>query len=209
MDNQENQDINIISNSDSNIKNDKNESKLHYQLINLQPFLAENSKPKESKKGRKARRKKDDDGDSDESFKVDVEEERMFKMTTGKKVISLNPDEPVKERPKPVIDRTLQVDHVINLDELNLKEKITNFNMLLAIIEITKNTKYYGMSNSTKSRNFWEILERVEDFENVFGAFKSETLRKYWRLLSTVADMDKLLELIKENQTLIDNPILK
>jgi hypothetical protein len=81
--------------------------------------------------------------------------------------------------------------------------------MILAIMEITTNAKYYGMTNSTKSRIFWEVLENVEDFQNVFGSFKAETLRKYWRTLSFIENNEKLISIVKENEKIIDNPALK
>lgn len=168
---------------------------------------------KEVKKrgGKGGRRKKDDDEESDESFKINPSDQRIFQQLKDNKGIKhpSNLDQVQKERPKPVIDNTIIVEHIINLEELNKKEKISNTEMIFAILEITKNTKYYGMTNSTKSRIFWEILENFEEYGNVFGSFKSETLRKYWRTLSSVENNEKMINVIKEHQELIDNPVLK
>ena len=84
--------------------------------------------------------------------------------------------------------------------------------MIFSIVEITTNAKYYGMVNSTRSRIFWEVLNDVQEFKNIFGNFKSETLRKYWRLLSSVGEDEKLnslIEVVRDNQKNLDNPLLK
>jgi len=81
--------------------------------------------------------------------------------------------------------------------------------MILAIMEIATNSKYYGMVNSTGSRIFWEVLESIDDLNGVFGNFKAETLRKYWRLISAVKEDEKIINIINEHQKEIDNPLLK
>lgn len=164
------------------------------------------NKVEDKGKKRSGRRKKGDGQDSDESFHVDEEEKLFRKPKESKQTAS--PKEP-KERPLPKIDRSIEVKHIIDIEELNKKNKLSNSEMILAICEITTNSKYYGMQNSTRSRIFWEIIENMDDYENVFGSFRSETLRKYWRMLSAVENTGKIVKVVQENQKLIDNQLLK
>jgi len=209
-DNGKNNAVPNISDINTSTNNNLSHKPENLLLINDDQKTNKINVVKETKKrGGKGRRKKDDESE-DESFKIDEEEKRIFNQLKDINNTRLPGfDQVQKERPKPIIDRNLEVEHVVNLDDLNKKTKLTNSELLFAILEITRNTKYYGMSNSTKSRNFWEILESVEDFQNVFGVFKAETLRKYWRILSSIEDTDKLINVIKENDKLIDNPVLK
>jgi len=108
-------------------------------------------------------------------------------------------------------DQTLRKNKPLIIDLENLADNnkpLENSEVLLAIFEVTTNSENYGITQSNKSRSFWDKLGQVKLFEKILLSFKSETLRKYWRLLSEIPQR-KVLETIKKNIEPINNTFMK
>ncbi len=69
-----------------------------------------------------------------------------------------------------------------------------NSDVILSLIEICSNSAKYGLTNSNKSRLFWDELFKKPEVSVVFKNFKSETLRKYWRLINDLDKNEKVIE---------------
>jgi hypothetical protein len=98
---------------------------------------------------------------------------------------------------------------IIDLEKLSENNKpLENSEVLLAIFEVTTNSENYGITQSNKSRSFWDKLGSVKSFNKILLSFKSETLRKYWRLLSEIPQK-KVLDIIRRNIEPINNTFMK
>ena len=98
----------------------------------------------------------------------------------------------------------------INLEELSKNNKaLENSEVLLALFEITSNSKYYGLDLGNKSRSFWDKLSFLKCFEKILLSFKTETLRKYWRSFSDISNVKKIIEVIKTHTKQINETSLK
>ena len=98
---------------------------------------------------------------------------------------------------------------IIDLGKLVGKVEIENSDVILAIIEIcTFNKRYnYDCSNNTKA--FWERVVQEEILKKIFRNFKSETLRKYWKIIRLTGNSEKFIEVVKQNEEFINNPVFK
>jgi hypothetical protein len=98
---------------------------------------------------------------------------------------------------------------IMDLPKLAVKSDITNSDIILAIFEIcTFNKKYnYECSNNTKS--FWDRVVQEGILKNIFKNFKSETLRKYWKIIRQTGNNAKFMEIVRQNETFINNPFFK
>lgn len=101
------------------------------------------------------------------------------------------------------------VEVIIDLPKLACQPEIQNSDIILAILEIcTFNKKYnYECSNNTKA--FWERVVEEEVLKKIFRQFKSETLRKYWKIIRLVGNNDKFIEIVRQNEKFINNPVFK
>ena len=100
----------------------------------------------------------------------------------------------------------------INLKLVSQKSKITNVELLLSILEIAKNYKYYQFQDfSNKSKCFWENVITVEELKRIFDKLhlNAETLRKYWRSLKTIIEIEKITENINQNKEFIESTNIK
>lgn len=98
---------------------------------------------------------------------------------------------------------------IIDLTELQKKDKITNSECILTIMEICLNSKKYKFQHQNSTRVFWEEVAANEKLVNILKLFKSETLRKYWRIIRDTNQFKKTIDIVKENASLIDNPVYK
>ena len=87
---------------------------------------------------------------------------------------------------------------------MKLKEKLTNSDILLFILEITTNSSYYEITKSNRSRIFWDAVCNIESLNNITKYFKSETFRKYWRNLSDAGNVCEIIKIIKDNTDVIN-----
>ena len=96
-------------------------------------------------------------------------------------------------------------DGLIDLGKVSLKNIITNTDIILSILEIcTYNIKYnYDCSN--KAKEFWERVVKQSTLKNIFKNIKAETLRKYWQIIRRSKNTLKFLEIVKNNQSFINN----
>ena len=105
--------------------------------------------------------------------------------------------------------KTPSLDLIIDLPRLSVQKTITHSDIILSILEIcTFNKKYnYDCSNNTKA--FWDRVVEEGILKKIFKDFKSETLRKYWKIIRQTGDNDKFLEVVRQNQKFINNPVFK
>ena len=105
--------------------------------------------------------------------------------------------------------KTPSLDLIIDLPRLSVQKTITHSDIILSILEIcTFNKKYnYDCSNNTKA--FWDRVVEEGILKKIFKDFKSETLRKYWKIIRQTGDNDKFIEVVKQNEKFINNPVLK
>ena len=96
----------------------------------------------------------------------------------------------------------------INLEDLSKHHDITYSDILLALLEVGKNSDSYLFAYSSKSRCFWEDVLQYTILKKIFIDFKAETLRKYWNELSKY-DSDNATDLIKKNKSYLDNLPIK
>ena len=98
---------------------------------------------------------------------------------------------------------------MVDLEEIKKKSKIENADIILCLIEVCTNSSKYGLTNSNKSRLFWDELFKRTEIAVVFNNFKSETLRKYWRLINELDKTDKVIETTKKYETQINKENVK
>ena len=100
-------------------------------------------------------------------------------------------------------------DGIIDLMKLSTQHEIKNSEIILAIIEIcTFNKKYnYDCSNNTKA--FWDRVVEEGILKKIFKNFKGETLRKYWKIIRQTGNNAKFMEIVRQNETFINNPFFK
>ena len=96
----------------------------------------------------------------------------------------------------------------INLEELSNHPLITYSDILLALLEVGKNSNSYLFAYSSKSRCFWSDILQYTVLKKIFADFKAETLRKYWSELSKY-DTEDATDLIKKNKSYLDQLPLK
>ena len=123
-----------------------------------------------------------DNQDQLDDFEIEIREKGAGRRR--KPEMLLEPENP--------LDSAL--DTVIDLNELNAKPKLTNSEMILAIIEICIHAMQYEIKYSNSTRLFWDEVYKKEKWTNIFTNFKAETIRKYWRTLRDVGDIKKVLE---------------
>ena len=109
---------------------------------------------------------------------------------------------------KPKENKT-NVDLIMDLPKLSMQTNITNSDIILAIFEIcTFNKKYnYECSNNTKA--FWDRVVKEGILKKIFKNFKSETLRKYWKIIRQTQNNEKFMEIVRQNEKFINNPLYK
>ena len=105
--------------------------------------------------------------------------------------------------------KNLQVEAIVDLGKLIRQSEIRNSDVILTIFEIcTFNKKYnYDCSNNTKA--FWERVVNEDILKKIFKNFKSETLRKYWKMMRLAGNNDKYIEIVRQNEDFINNPVFK
>ena len=96
----------------------------------------------------------------------------------------------------------------INLEDLSKHPLITYSDILLALLEVGKNSNSYLFAYSSKSKCFWTDILQYTILKKIFSDFKAETLRKYWSELSKY-DTEDSTELIKKNKSYLDKLPLK
>lgn len=105
--------------------------------------------------------------------------------------------------------RSEDIGHVVDIQEMKTKDKLTNSETLLCLIEICLNGFEYGIKYSNKSRMFWDEVYKLEEFENIVKNFKPETFRKYWRILADTGKIEEVVKVIMENVDVINQDNLK
>ena len=96
----------------------------------------------------------------------------------------------------------------INLEDLSKHPLITYSDILLALLEVGKNSNSYLFAYSSKSKCFWTDILEYTILKKIFSDFKAETLRKYWSELSKY-DTEDTTDLIKKNKSYLDKLPLK
>ena len=91
----------------------------------------------------------------------------------------------------------------INLEDLSKHHLITYSDILLALLEVGKNSNSYLFAYSSKSKCFWTDILQYTILKKIFADFKAETLRKYWSELSKF-DTEEATDLIKKHKSYLD-----
>ena len=91
----------------------------------------------------------------------------------------------------------------INLEDLSKHHLITYSDILLALLEVGKNSNSYLFAYSSKSKCFWTDILQYTILKKIFSDFKAETLRKYWSELSKF-DTEEATDLIKKHKSYLD-----
>ncbi len=131
----------------------------------------------------------------------------------GKKIITKNAEKkPKTEKNEVALKESfngVSSDSLVEIEEIKKKSKIENADIILCLIEICTNSHKYGLSNSNKSRLFWDELFKKDEVSKVFNNFKSETLRKYWRLINELNKTDKVVEMVRKYEDQINKDNVK
>ena len=139
---------------------------------------------------------------------MEIEKDGEKKEENGNPVPAENKNDEATPNEEPS-KSTPPVETIIDLAKLAGQPEINNSDILLAIFEIcTFNKKYnYECSNNTKA--FWERVVEEGVLKKIFKNFKSETLRKYWKLIRQTGNNDKFMEIVRQNEKFINNPVFK
>lgn len=98
---------------------------------------------------------------------------------------------------------------IIDISSLVNKENLKNSDYILVIIEICQNARKYKLGFSNTSKNFWDEVMEKEEIGKILRLFKAETIRKYWRVIREAKATEKIIEIVKENSDIINNPSFK
>ena len=98
---------------------------------------------------------------------------------------------------------------IIDISSLVNKESLKNSDYILVIIEICQNARKYKLGFSNTSKNFWDEVMEKEEIGKILRLFKAETIRKYWRVIREAKATEKIIEIVKENSDIINNPSFK
>ena len=101
------------------------------------------------------------------------------------------------------------MDMIINLPNLANQPDISNSDIILAIFEICTYNKRYNYECSNNTKAFWDRVVQEGILKNIFKNFKSETLKKYWKIMRQSGDNEKFIEIVRQNEKLINNPLYK
>jgi len=94
---------------------------------------------------------------------------------------------------------------IVNLEEINLRDVITNTDIILTIIEIALNKAFYNISATNKSINYWKNVSSLQTYKNILSKLKTETLKKYWIIINQKCDVKKFVEVILEYKQFLDS----
>ena len=98
---------------------------------------------------------------------------------------------------------------IIDINSLVNKDNLKNSDYILVIIEICQNARKYKIKFSNTSKNFWDEVMNTEKLGNILRLFKAETIRKYWRVIREAHATEKIIEIVKANSDIINNPTFK
>ena len=98
---------------------------------------------------------------------------------------------------------------IIDISSLVNKENLKNSDYILVIIEICQNARKYKLGFSNTSKNFWDKVMEKEEIGKILRLFKAETIRKYWRVIREAKATERIIEIVKENSDIINNPSFK
>ena len=98
---------------------------------------------------------------------------------------------------------------IVNVNDLLVKEKLSNSDMILLIFDICLcRKKYGGYTESNLSVKFWEEVVNSGIGKKLLS-YKANTMRKYWKLLCEVQDFARAIQIVRDNKNTIDNPYIK
>ena len=97
----------------------------------------------------------------------------------------------------------------MDLQKLSMQSEITNSDVILAIFEICTFNKRYNYECSNNTKAFWDRVVQEGILKKIFKNFKSETLRKYWKIIRQTGNNEKFMEIVRQNENFINNPLFK
>ena len=86
---------------------------------------------------------------------------------------------------------------------------LLNSDMIFFILELCINSSQFNLKGDNSSRKFWEEVGKIEQLSPVLKIFKPETLRKYWRLLRNIKKPKKIINIMKEYNSILNNENIK
>ena len=98
---------------------------------------------------------------------------------------------------------------IMDLQKLSMQSEITNSDVILAIFEICTFNKRYNYECSNNTKAFWDRVVQEGILKKIFKNFKSETLRKYWKIIRQTGNNEKFMEIVRQNENFINNPLFK
>ena len=120
---------------------------------------------------------------------------------------------PQQNNAAPEINNNGSLDSIIDSAKLCKKKSITNSELMLAMLDVCLCPKKYTRQKfSNGSKPFWENMMKDPYNKIIFEGYKPETLRKYWLIMRNCGDHAKLIKLVnvvKANSSIIDDPTLK
>ena len=97
----------------------------------------------------------------------------------------------------------------INTDNNSDAKFIQNTDMILFILELCINSSQFNLKGDNSSRKFWDEVGKIKELSPITNIFKPETLRKYWRLLRNIKKPKKIINILSDHKTLINNENIK
>ena len=86
----------------------------------------------------------------------------------------------------------------VDIESFKINHKLTNTEVLLAMIEVCSDQHYYNIRGSNKANVFWQRVVKMEYFGKIFAGYKWETLKKYWNLIQKNCNVTKFLAIVNE-----------
>ena len=149
--------------------------------------------------------KKQDISDQDESSEKKENEFLENKRKRTRLQYKKNTDEDDNEK----IGCILNIPEFISKINNNEPNTISNTNMILFMLELCINSSQFNLTGDNNSRKFWVEVGKIKELSPITKIFKPETLRKYWRLLRNIKNPKKIISILTEHQTLINNENIK
>ena len=152
--------------------------------------------------------KKQDISDQDESYEKNTNEFLDTKRRRTRLQNKINEEENNNDEIGCILNIPEFISK-INTDSNSDAKLIQNTDMILFILELCINSSQFNLKGDNSSRKFWEEVGKIKELSPITNIFKPETLRKYWRLLRNIKKPKKIINILSDHKTLINNENIK
>lgn len=152
--------------------------------------------------------KKQDISDQDESYEKNTNEFLETKRRRTRLQNKINEEENNNDEIGCILNIPEFISK-INTDSNSDAKLIQNTDMILFILELCINSSQFNLKGDNSSRKFWEEVGKIKELSPITNIFKPETLRKYWRLLRNIKKPKKIINILSDHKTLINNENIK